>query len=162
MSPTAPQPPSQDSDHMSSLLAVSPPPISGKFSSPPFHGNLVLLTDKKAVRHQEHMRPNTVCISWPSSPAAQDLPLQPLSLPRAYKDDQGQKQQPGLRDLPNWLRESFRNSFIRLIIEQVCLSETPWNNPPLSLLQHEFNNAYPAHQIRLHSNDAAVVPVSLL
>ena len=81
-------------------------------------------------------------------------------MPRAYKDDQGRKQQPGLKDLPQWLREKFRNFYIRRIIEQVCLSETPWTNPDLASLQRELNHVYPTHRIRLHSDDAAVVPVS--
>lgn len=120
-SPTVPQSPAQEFDHMSSLLAVSPPS---------FHGN--------------------------SAPFVNDL----FSLPRAYKDDRGRRQQPGLRDLPQWLRENFRNLYIRRIIEQVCLSNTPWNNPTLSSLQRELGQAYPTHRIRLHSDDAAVVPVS--
>ena len=89
------------------------------------------------------------------------LPLQPLTLPRAYKDEEGQKQQPGLKDLPPWLRENFRNQYIRRIIKQVCLSEVPWTNPTLASLQREFSHAYPTKRVRLHSDDAAVVPVSL-
>ena len=81
-------------------------------------------------------------------------------MPRAFKDDQGRKQQPGLKDLPQWLRENFRNLYIRRIIEQVCLSGTPWSNPGLQSLQRELNYAYPIHRIRLHSDDAAVVPVT--
>jgi len=82
-------------------------------------------------------------------------------LPRAFKDDTGRKQQPGLRDLPQWLRENFRNLYIRRIIEWVCSSDTPWNNPSLSSLQQELGQVYPTNKIRLHSDDAAVVPVSL-
>ena len=41
------------------------------------------------------------------------------------------------------------------------MSETPWNNPSLQSLQRELNHAYPTHRIRLHSDDAATVPVSL-
>jgi hypothetical protein len=81
-----------------------------------------------------------------------------ISLPRASKDEKGQKQQPGLRDLPQWLRENFRNLYIRRVIEQVCLNNTPWNNPSLSSLQQEFRQVYPSRQVRLHTDDAAVVP----
>jgi len=62
--------------------------------------------------------------------------------------------------LPDWLRENFRKLFIRRVIEQVCLSDKPWNNPTLSSLQRELGHAYPTSRIRLHSDDAAVVPVS--
>jgi hypothetical protein len=85
---------------------------------------------------------------------------QPFDLPRPYKDGKGHRRQPGLKDLPAWLRETFRDRFIRRVIEQVCLNNTPWNNPALSSLQLEFNHAYPTHRIRLHSDDAGVVPVS--
>ena len=50
--------------------------------------------------------------------------------------------------------------FIRRVIEQVCSGDTPWSNLTLSLLQQELTYAYLIHNIRLHSNDAAVVPVS--
>ena len=70
------------------------------------------------------------------------------------------EQQPGLKDLPQLLRENFRGLYICRIIEYVCLSGTPWNNPSLALLQRVFNDAYPTHQIRLHSDDAAIIPVS--
>ena len=71
----------------------------------------------------------------------------------------GRKLQPGLRDLPAWLRENFRNLFIRRIIEQICSNDTPWHNPSLSSLQHDFDRIYPGQHVRLHSDDAAVVPV---
>ena len=58
------------------------------------------------------------------------------------------------------MREAFRDRFIRHIIEQVCLGNTPWHNPPLSSLQYELNRVYPTHRIRLHSDDAGVIPVS--
>ena len=64
-SPMIPQspPPELELDHMSSLLAVSPPPIFSKSSSPPsFHGNIVPLIDAKArVAHQEHDQLPAVC-----------------------------------------------------------------------------------------------------
>ena len=85
--------------------------------------------------------------------------LQPHILLRPYRDGQGRRRQPGLKDLPQWLRETFRDRFIRPVIEQVCLSNTPWNNLSLSSLQHELNRAYPTHRIKLQSDDAAVVPV---
>ena len=87
-------------------------------------------------------------------------PPQPFTLPRAYKDNNGRKKQPGLKHLPNWLRGAFRDRFIHRIIEDVCAGDKPWSNPALPSLQHELNRAYPTHQIRLHSDDAAVVPVS--
>ena len=88
--------------------------------------------------------------------------LQPFSLPHAYKDNKGRKRQTGLKHLPGWLHETFHNQFIRYIIEQVCSSDKPWSGPTLAILQHELNHTYPTHQIRLHSNDAAVVLVNLV
>ena len=163
-SPVVPQspPPESDLDHMSSMLAVSPPPVFSKSSSPPsFYGNAVPPIDAKAIAYQEPGHRIVVCIPPPSLHLAHDLFLQPFSLPRAFKDKQGQKQQPGLKDLPQWLRENFHNLYIRRIIEQVCLSRTPWSNPNLQSLQRELNYAYPTHRIRLHSDNAAVVPVSV-
>ena len=90
-----------------------------------------------------------------------DSSLQPFSLPHASRDVQGRRHQPGVRDLPRWLHNNFHNLYIHCIIKEVCLSRTPWNNPTLPLLQQELNFAYPAHRIQLHSDDAAVVPVSL-
>jgi hypothetical protein len=101
-----------------------------------------------------------MCFSF-SLRVIRDSSLQPFSLPRASRDAQGRRHQPGVKDLPRWLRDNFRNLYIRRIIEEVCLSGTPWNNPTLPLLQRELNFAYPVHRIRLHSDDAAVVPVSL-
>ena len=151
---------SPEFDHTTSLLAMSPP-LAFRQASPPLppNRNPILLIDNP-MGHQEYARLSTVCVSLLLPCPVCDWLLQPSSLPRAYKDDQGQKQQPGLRDLPNWLRENIRDWFIHRVIEQVCLSETPWSNPNLSLLQREFNLAYPTDRIRLHGNDAAVVPVS--
>jgi hypothetical protein len=84
-----------------------------------------------------------------------------FSLPCAFIDDQGRKQQPGVKELPQWLRDNFCNLYIRRIIKSVCLGNTPWNNPSLQSLQQEFDYAYPTHQIQLQSTDAAVVPVSI-
>ena len=159
-SPTAPQSPLPEFDHTSSLLALSPHPIYDRASPSPFRGNLVPLISEKALQHEHREHPNAVRTFLPLSCTGWDSFLQPFSLPRAFKDDQGQKPQPGLKDLPNWLHEDFRNLFIRHIIEQVCSSQTPWNNPPLQSLQRELNHVYPTHRIRLHSDDAAVVPVS--
>lgn len=48
-------PPELELDHTSSMLAVSPPPIFSKLSSPPsFHGNVVPLVDAKAEMSQGH------------------------------------------------------------------------------------------------------------
>ena len=47
-----------------------------------------------------------------------------------------------------------------VLLKDVCAGDKPWSNPALPSLQHELNRAYPTHQIRLHSDDAAVVPVS--
>ena len=157
-SPATPQSPSQEFEHISSLLAVSPPPIFSKSSSSPsFHGKIVPLIDEKSMG--SHTRSVVVCISSLLPHTALNPLLQPFSLPRAYKDDQGQRQQPGLRKLPQWLRDDFRNLYIRRIIEQVCVSDTPWSNPRLESLQRELNHVYPTHRIRLHSDDAAVVLV---
>ena len=99
------------------------------------------------------------------SPIIHDLdltmcPSKPLTLPRSYKDENSQKQQPGLRNLPEPLRKSFRDQFIRRIIEQVFIGNKPWTNPLLPSLQQDLNRAYPACQIRLHTGDAAVILVS--
>lgn len=96
---------------------------------------------------------------FPSRRISFHLPLQPYEPKRAFKDNKGRKHQPGLRELAPWLQD-FRNLFIRRVVERVCLGETPWSNPNLASLQREVNNAYPAYNIRLHSDDAAVVPVS--
>ena len=85
--------------------------------------------------------------------------FQPYVLLRSYRDEQGNKRQPGLKDLPQWLRDSFRVRFIRHVIEQMCLSNVLWNNPSLESLQHELNRVYPTDRIRLHSDDACVIPV---
>jgi hypothetical protein len=164
LSPATPRspPPELNSNHVSSLLAISPPPIFSNASSPPsFFGNVVPVIDAKARANREFELPITVRTS-PSHCAQSETHLsQPFSLPRAFRDAQGRRRQPGVRDLPQWLRESFRNLYIHRIIEQVCLSDMPWNNPSLSSLQRELNYAYPTHRIRLHSDDAAVVPVSV-
>jgi hypothetical protein len=89
-----------------------------------------------------------------------NLPSQPFDLPRPFKDSKGIRRQPGLKDLPQWLRETFRDRFIRRVIERVCLNNAPWNNLSLSSLQQEFNCAYLTHRIRLHSDDAGVILVS--
>ena len=159
-SSTIPQspPPDLDIDHTSSMLAVSPPPIFSKPSSPPsFHGNIVPLVDAKAT---DRGQPITVKIFISVIVRTANPLPQPFSLPRAFKEKDGQKQQPGIRHLPLWLRENFRNLYIRRIVEQVCSSRTPWSNPGLASLQREFNYTYPTHRVRLHSDDAAVVPVS--
>jgi hypothetical protein len=155
-------PPEFNSDHVSSLLAISPPPIFSKISSPPsFYGNVVPVIDAKAKMNQEYELPITVRTSPNRCVQTGTHPSQPFSLPRLSRDERGRRHQPGVKDLPNWLRESFRNLYIRRIIEQVCISDTPWNNPDLLSLQRELNHAYPTHRIRLHSDDAAVVPVSV-
>ena len=118
------------------------------------------MVNAKAKTHREDGQQIAVCLFSPLHPI-RDSSFQPFTLPRTYKDDEGQKQQPGLKDLPQWLRETFRNLFIRRVIEQACLSGSPWTNPGLSSLQREFNHAYPTHRIRLHSDDAAVIPVSI-
>lgn len=156
-SPTFSDSPLPDLDHTSSLLAMSPPPVVGRSSMPLFREGLVSPVD------EDHILTDAVCAfvpqlniwSWTHS-------SQPLVLAHSYKDDQGRTRQPGLKDLPHWLRETFRDRFIRHLVEQVFLSDKPWSNPPLSSLQREFNHAYPTHQVRLHSDDAAVVPVSLI
>ena len=66
-SPVTPQPPLQEFEHMSLLLALSPPPIFSKLSSlPSFCGTLVPLIDEKAVQvDQEHTHSPAVCIFSP-------------------------------------------------------------------------------------------------
>ena len=136
------QSPLLESDHTLSLLAMTPPSSSFRVSSPLFQGDLVPLIDKNAME-EGHV-----------------LPHQPFTLPRLERDaSTGTRRQPGLKNLPQWLRGTFRDRFIRHIIERVCLSNLPWNNPTLSFLQQELNHVYPTHRIRLHSDDAAVIPV---
>lgn len=135
--PTSPDSLLLESDHASSLQAMSPP---SKTRSPLFQGDLVPLIDQDATSRGDNK------------------PRVPFTLPRTYKDIDGRKRQPGLRNLPNWLRESFRDRFIRSVIEQVGLSDQPWSNPSLDVLQLELNRVYPTHRIRLHSDDAAVIP----
>jgi hypothetical protein len=161
MVPQSPEPDLDlDFDHTSSLLAISPPPHFGRLPpSPPFYGNSVPLIDAKAPTYQQHGHAIMVWILPLLAHSLRLTPPQPFSLPRSFKDDQGRKQQPGLRDLPQWLRKDFRNLYIRRILERVCLGETPWNNPGLPLLQRELNHVFPIHRIRLHSDDAVVVPV---
>lgn len=144
MSPSVPHSPPPEFDHASSLLAMSPPPVFGREPSPFIN------------RSTENMVRVPSLLSYTTRVSF----LQPISLPRTYKDDEGQKHRPGLRDLPDWLQDDFRNLFIRRIIERVCLSKTPWTNPTLQLLQRELNLAYRTRQLRLHSDDAAVIPVS--
>ena len=79
---------------------------------------------------------------------------------RAPDESEGGKR-PGVKKLPLWLRGSFRDRFVRHIMDLVCSSERPWTNPSLELLQRELNRTYPNHLIKLHSDDAAVLPVSL-
>ena len=154
-SPTFSDSPLPEFDHSSSLLSIAPPPVANKLSMPLFCGDLVPLIDEQSAEHV----PNVVCM-LSLLPCSDNSSLQPFTLPRTYKDNEGQKRQPGLKNLPNWLRETFHDRFICCIIKQVCLSDTPWGSPPLSMLQQELNRAYPTHHIRLHSDDAAVIPVS--
>ena len=58
-SPTVSHSSLPDCDHTSSLLAMSPPPTFSKVPSPPSHGRLVPLIDKK-LGH-DHARPSAVC-----------------------------------------------------------------------------------------------------
>ena len=66
----------------------------------------------------------------------------------------------GIQDLPAAIHDDFRNTFIRRIMKLVFSSDTPWVSPPIETLQQEFNAAFPTHRVRLHLDDAAVVPVS--
>lgn len=65
----------------------------------------------------------------------------------------------GIRDLPGPIRVGFRGHFIRRIIKSVFTSTSPWVNPPIETLQQEFDATYPNHHVKLHLDDAAVVPV---
>lgn len=40
-------------------------------------------------------------------------------------------------------------------------SRNPWVNPSIETLQQEFDTAYPSCRVKLHLNDAAVVPVQI-
>ena len=60
------------------------------------------------------------------------------------------------------IRTGFRNNYIRRVIKLVFSSCTPWVNPSIEVLQQEFNAAYPSYRVRLHLDDAAVVPVRVL
>ena len=138
-----PQSPLLELDHMQSLLAMSPPSSMSKTSVPLFQGDLVPLIDSKAAAYQGH------------SPTGL-----PFILPHLQRDAQGNRRQPGLKDMLQWLRETFRDRFIRYVIEQVSLTNVPWNNRSLTSLQHALNHVYPTHRIRLHSDDTGVIPVS--
>ena len=160
MLPVVPRSLLPESDHASSLLAISPPPSLGKLSTPVLYENLVPPIQEKTM-YREDSYPSAVCTPFYHQLTRLNTSIfQPVTLPRTYKDSEGRKQQRGLKDLPDWLRENFRKLFIRRIIEQVCLGDVPWHNPTLSSLQRDFNQVYPAHRIRLHSDDTAVIPVS--
>jgi hypothetical protein len=82
------------------------------------------------------------------------------TFPRKFKDEAGKTQVPGLKDLPYTIQTNFRNTFIRHIIKLVCSDMSPWNNPSLSVYQHEFNLIYPHLRYRLHTDDAVIVPTN--
>lgn len=141
------------------MLAISPPTFGG-MSPPSSHRNAVASGDMKPAMHREHGQ-QMVCISSFHSVQSMTRFSQPLSFPRTFKDRDGKRRQPGLKELPHGLQRHFRDLFIRPVIEQVCLGSTPWTNPGLPVLQHQFHLAYPAYKTQLHSDDAAVLPVSL-
>jgi hypothetical protein len=61
-SPMVPQSPALEFDHMSSLLAISPPAFSKSYSPPSFRRNPVLLINENATAYQEPRHSNTVFI----------------------------------------------------------------------------------------------------
>ena len=65
--PSTPLSPSPESDHFSSLLAISPSPGIGRSSSPPPHGTLVPLIDSKMTGRHGRDHPPAVRISYLSS-----------------------------------------------------------------------------------------------
>ena len=77
---------------MQSLLAMSPPSSMSKTSVPLFQGDLVPLINSKAVVYQGR------------SPTGL-----PFILPCLQRDAQGNWRQPGLKDMLQWLRETFRD-----------------------------------------------------
>jgi hypothetical protein len=83
-------------------------------------------------------------------------------LPRKYKDEAGKVQIPGLKDLPPSIQSKFRNTFIRHIIKLIFSDTSPWSNPSLSVYQQEFDYVYSPLRYRLHVDDAAVIPVTIL
>ena len=87
--------------------------------------------------------------------------IQVQSFVRKYKDETGKTQVPGLKDLPDNIQPNFRNIFIRHIMKLVFSDTSPWNNPSLSVYQHEFNLIYSPLQYCLHGDDAVVSPVTI-
>ena len=47
-----------------------------------------------------------------------------------------------MKDLPHGLQSSFRNTFVRRIVKLVFSGISPWSNPSLPFLQHEFDLVY--------------------
>ena len=84
---------------------------------------------------------------------------QTACLPRARTDEDGTKYVAEIQNLPDPIRLGFRNTYIRRVIKRVFTSSTPWINPPIDVLQQEFNTAYPSYNIKLHPDDAATAPV---
>ena len=62
------------------------------------------------------------------------LPPQPFALPRAYKDNDGRKKQPGLKTCRNGCTTPSATNLFRHIMEDVCLGPKPWSNPALPSL----------------------------
>jgi hypothetical protein len=87
--------------------------------------------------------------------------IEVYTFPRKHKDKAGKTQYPGLKDLPHGLQPTFRNTFIRHIIRLVFSGVSPWSNPSLPVLQHEFDLVYLPLRYQLHTDDAAVIPVTI-
>lgn len=72
----------------------------------------------------------------------------------------GSKVNPGVKDLPGFIRTNFRNTFIRYAIKQVANSDSPWGNPDVDSLQSMYDTVYPMAPAELRHNDAVCYPVS--
>ncbi|KAF9787362.1 hypothetical protein BJ322DRAFT_1017299 [Thelephora terrestris] len=81
------------------------------------------------------------------------------SMPRRFRDEAGNLQTPGLKDLPFDLKLEFRNIFIRHIMKIVFYDKLPWSNPLCPVYQKEFSIIYPDLPFQIHPDDAVVLPV---
>ncbi|KAF9781703.1 hypothetical protein BJ322DRAFT_1023073 [Thelephora terrestris] len=104
---------------------------------------------------------DTPFLGHPSFPSHQAHQQSSNVIPQQkYKDEEGNFQTPGLKDLPFDIHNNFRDKFIRHIMELVCAGVTPWTNPLVPAYQHEFNLIYPGYHYRLHAKDTVVLPTN--
>ena len=73
--------------------------------------------------------------------------------------ENGSRVYPGIKDLPEHIRKTFRNDFIHFVIKQVANSESPWTNPDVPSLQATYQLIYPIFPARIQHGDAAHHPV---